>query len=166
MDICVAKDKHKKGIMRLYRQFNDDRIESGVGDSDYQVLDGEMPWAKTLHDEDCMTLILTEKDFVLGFVTLRLSSFNPFKNVDKLAEVDLMVIEKKLRKRGFGTQLFKRASLHLRTYAVTHILINVAVSNKPALNFWKKQRFKTLSSTHFERADGEEEETVYMVRKI
>ncbi len=166
MDIILAKEGDTPGIMRLYQQFNEERIKSGVGDSNYKYLDSEMPWAKTLHEEDCITLIMKQKNYILAFITLRLSTFNPFKNVEKLAEVDLIVVDIKLRNKGLGTQLFKRARLYLKTYAVTHLLINVSKTNQYAMRFWKKLKFKTLSQTSFERSDGVQEETVYMVKKV
>ena len=166
MNVVQAKDKDVPGIMRLYRQFNEERINGGVGDSDYKYLDGEMPWSKTLYEDDCVTLILKERNFILGFITLRFSSFNPFKNVDKLGEVDLIVIDKKLRRKGLGTKLLQRALFYMKTCAVTHVMLNVAKNNIDAVNFWQKHRFRTLSQTSFERSDGMQEETVYMIRKV
>ena len=166
MDVSLAQPSDHKGILRLYSQFNQDRIDAGVGDSDYKYLEGEIPWAKTLNEKDCVTLVLKEKEMVLAFITLRMSGFNPFKNVKKLAEIDLIVVEQKLRRHGFGKLIYKKGETYLRTYAVSHIMLNVRVGNTAAMHFWAKMHYKKLSSTQYERSDGAEEQTVYMIKKI
>ena len=85
MRILTAKPSDNKGILRLYLQFNEDRVKSGVGDAQYKYLEGEMPWTKTLTDDECTTLIGKERNIILGFITLRIPQFNPFNKVGKLA---------------------------------------------------------------------------------
>jgi ribosomal protein S18 acetylase RimI-like enzyme len=166
MKIMPATQADNKGILRLYLQFNEDRIKSGVGDAQYKFIEGEMPWAKTLSDEECTTLVAKENNLVLAFITLRIPQFNPFNKVGKLAEVDLAVVEQKIRKRGLGAAIFNAAQNHLKVLGVTHILLNVKVGNVPAMLFWTKMGFKKVSNTDYQRADGSEEKTIYMLKKI
>ena len=166
MEVAQAGEKDKVGILRLYKQFNQDRIKSGIGDSDFKFLKSEMPWAATLDDDECTTFIIREKSIILGFITIRLSSFNPFPKVDKLSEVDLIVVDRKLRRKSLGSILLKKAISHLKTYAVSHLLLNVRVGNNAAMEFWMSHGFKKLSSTQFEREDGQSEQTVYMIKKL
>jgi ribosomal protein S18 acetylase RimI-like enzyme len=166
VNISKAKDEDKGSIMRLYLEFNDDRVESGVGDAQYKYIEGEMPWAKTLTDTECVTLVAKERGMVLGFITLRIPEYNPFHKVGRLAEVDLLVVEKKLRRRGVGSYLYTSAQKQLKSYGVTHVLLNVKVGNVPAMIFWTKMGFKKVSGTDYKRTDGIEEKTIYMMKKI
>jgi len=166
MHIGAASPGDREGILRLYGEFNEERIASGVGDAQYKTIDGGLPWESTLDDEDCMTYVGKEKSFVAGFITLRLPEFNPFHKVGRLAEVDLMTVERKLRRRGIGSALYRAAEIQMKTVSVTHILLNVKVGNVPAMLFWSKMGFKKVSKTQFKRADGIEERTIYMVKKI
>jgi len=166
MKIEAFSKADEEGVLRLYKEFNEDRIASGVGDAQYKYIEGEMPWSRTLTDEDCFTLVLKEKNIVLGFITVRIPQFNPFHKVGKLAEVDLIVVERKLRRKGIGSFLFNTAQANLKTLSVTHILLNVKVGNLPALNFWHRMGFKKVSDTEYNRSDGMKEKTVYMVKKV
>jgi ribosomal protein S18 acetylase RimI-like enzyme len=166
MQVHISKGEDRDGIVRLYREFNDDRIASGVGDAQYRYIEGEIPWENTLGDEECFTFVARERNLILGFITLRIPEFNPFHKVGKLAEVDLTVVEKKLRRRGIGNLLFTTAQNELRALGVTHILLNVKVGNVPAMVFWSKMGFKKVSRTDYKRADGADESTIYMMKKI
>jgi ribosomal protein S18 acetylase RimI-like enzyme len=166
MKIQTAKSEDKDGILRLYGQFNEDRIASGVGDAQYKYIEGEMPWSQTLTDKECFTLIAKEQNLILGFITLRIPEFNPFNKVGKLGEVDLIVVEKKLRRRHLGMALFEAALRELKTLGVTHVLLNVKIGNIPAMLFWSTQGFKKVAKTDYKRSDGKEEMTMYMVKKI
>jgi ribosomal protein S18 acetylase RimI-like enzyme len=166
MQIQVAKPEDSENILRLYLQFNEDRVKSGVGDAHYKTLEGELPWKKTLSDGDCLTLIAKEKGLVLGFITLRMPQFNPFNRVGKLSEVDLIVVEQRLRRRHIGSVLYEAAVSRLKEIGVTHVLLNVKIGNVPAMVFWTRMGFKKVSSTDYKRSDGVEEETMYMLKKI
>jgi ribosomal protein S18 acetylase RimI-like enzyme len=166
MKIQPIKSEDHDGIMRLYKQFNEDRISSGVGDASYKYLRDEMPWEQTLNDKECVTLAAKEKSMILGFITVRMPQFNPFDKIGKLGEVDLIVVERKLRKRGVGKAMYKVAERHMKALGVTHVLLNVKVGNLSAMNFWPRMGFKKVSDTSFQRMDGGVEKTFYMVKKI
>jgi ribosomal protein S18 acetylase RimI-like enzyme len=166
MKVQAARPEDEAGVMRLYMQFNEDRIKSGVGDAQYKFIAGETPWAQTLTDKECLTYVMRQKDLLLGFITLRLPEFNPFHKVGKLAEVDLIVVDQKLRRRRLGTLLYTTAEQQLRIIGVTHVLINVKVGNVPAMLFWTKMGFKKVANTDYKRSDGADEKTIYMMKKI
>jgi ribosomal protein S18 acetylase RimI-like enzyme len=166
MEFEEASANDYKSILALYQQFNEDRIEAGVGDSNYQILGGETPWAATLKDKDCKTFVIKEKNTVLGFITLRKTQIAKLKSVHNLLEVDLIVVNKKIRRRGLGTLIFKKAKSEAKDMGATHIILNVLESNNPAMHFWSKMGFKKISKTEYERLDGTCENTLYMIRKI
>jgi len=167
MQIQMAKPEDSDSILQLYLQFNEDRVKSGVGDAHYKTLDGELPWKRTLSDGDCLSLIAKEKGGrIFGFITLRVPQFNPFNKVGKLAEVDLIVVDQRLRRKHIGTVLYEAAVSRMKDIGVTHILLNVKIGNVPAMVFWTKLGFKKVSKTDYKRADGVEEQTMYMLKKI
>ncbi len=165
MKVRVAEAADHAGILRLYMQFNEDRVSAGVGDAQYKTLEGEIPWKNTLADRECVTFVAIEREILLGFITVRLLRFNPFSDGGKLAEVDLIVVERKLRRRGVGTQLFDAASRYMQELGVTNFLLNVKIGN-PATFFWEKMGFEKVSDTDYKRSDGVLEQTIYMVKKI
>ncbi|MBD3388316.1 MAG: GNAT family N-acetyltransferase [Candidatus Altiarchaeales archaeon] len=166
MEISQASEEDRRGIYRLYEQFNQDREESGAGRLGFKYLDGDSPWAEELTDDECVTLVAREKNIVLGFITIRIPRFNPFRKIKKLGEVDLIVVERKLRRRSIGTNLFKKAVKLLKGKHVSHVLLNVKVGNKAAHSFWKKMKFKPMTESIYERKDGVEEGLIYMIKKI
>jgi ribosomal protein S18 acetylase RimI-like enzyme len=80
--------------------------------------------------------------------------------------VDLIVVDKKLRRRHLGKALFDAALSELKTLGVANILLNVKMGNIPAMLFWSAQGFKKISDTEYKRSDGAKEKTMYMVKKI
>ncbi|MFH0862026.1 MAG: GNAT family N-acetyltransferase [Candidatus Altiarchaeota archaeon] len=128
-------------------------------------MEGQLPWKSTLTDPDCMTLVAREKGVVLGFITVWLSGANPFGK-GKLAEVDLLVVDKRLRHRGIGRFVFESAVDRLSGFNQSHILLNVKTGNVPAMLFWAKLGFKKVSGTEYVRADGVAEGTFYMLRTL
>ncbi|MFH1054690.1 MAG: GNAT family N-acetyltransferase [Candidatus Altiarchaeota archaeon] len=166
MQVSLAAPGDSKGILKLYMEFNEDRVSAGVGDANYRYIDGEIPWAKTLTDSECETFVLKDNNTIIGFITIRTPTFNPFKKVKKLTEVDLIVIERPLRRRGLGTMLYKTTQEHLRTKEATHVILNVNMKNTPALQFWQKMGFKELSESEYVRQDGLEEKIIYMIKKL
>ncbi len=166
MQFATAQKEDFPQILGLYEQFNEDRIEAGVGDAGYKTLKGEMPWAATLTDPDCITFVLREKSIILGFITLRDSKLTSLKNVRKLMEVDLMVIDKRVRKKGLGELLYGKAKDYMRSQRISHVLLNVLETNTAAMNFWQKMGCKKISKTEYERSDGHSENTFFMLDKL
>jgi len=155
----------REGVLRLYLQFNEDRIAFGAGDARYKYIEGETPWANTLNDRNCKNFVAKEKGIVLGFITTRILEYNPFEKIKGLGEIDLIVVERSLRRRGIGTILFKRAAKHIESQNASHILLNVSTKNLPAIKFWTKMGFQAISKSCFEHHGGEREEIVYMMGK-
>lgn len=166
MRVRLARSEDYGGIFRLYDQFDDDRVESGVGAAGFKYLEGESPWASTLRDPDCETYVAKEGDVLLAFISVRHSQVNPFKHVKRLAEVDLIVVDRRLRRRGVGNWLFNYVASSLKRRGFSHLILNVSTRNAPALLFWSRLGFKPLSKTEYMHADGMREATSYMIKKI
>jgi len=165
MKIRGASDSDYNAVMRLYMQFNEDRVKTGTGEAGYRYLEAGAPWSELLADEDCMTFVAEEKGVVVGFVTLRADAFNPFKKVGRMGEIDLIVVDERVRRKGVGRRLVEHSLKHLHGRGFTHVLLNVRVDN-PATSFWSKMGFRKVSKTGFDRSDGAKETIVYMVRSV
>jgi ribosomal protein S18 acetylase RimI-like enzyme len=166
MRVQKASPEDHPGILRLYLQFNEDRVRSGVGDAQYSAIAGELPWKNTLTDPQCMTYVIKEEGAVVGFITMRLLQFNPFGKMGRVAEIDLLVVDKRLRRKGIGSALFKGACSSLYAFGVSNLLLNVKVGNSPAMLFWSHLGFRNISKTEYTRTDGMQEKTVYMMKKL
>jgi ribosomal protein S18 acetylase RimI-like enzyme len=92
--------------------------------------------------------------------------FNPLPETRLVAEIDLLLVDSGVRRRGLGTWILANAQKVLRKKAVSHILINVVKTNESAIRFWKKNGFQPLSESEYTQSNGVEESTVYMMKKI
>jgi ribosomal protein S18 acetylase RimI-like enzyme len=166
MKIQAYSPRDREGILKLYEQFNEDRVMAGTGDAGFRYLKGDLPcWAQTLDDVECRTLVAREKDIVLGFITVRIPQYNPFKKIKRLGELDLIVVERTLRRRGIGTLLLNSAMRYFSSKHVTHVLLNVTVKNFAAMRFWVKMGFQKVSKSDFRHSDGGKEAIIYMMKK-
>lgn len=164
MRILAASNKDKAGVLKLYSQFNEDRLSAGATNN--SLLGDDASWANVLTDPDCRAYVAKEKDQVIGFITLRVPSYNPFKRVKKLGEVDLLVVHKTFRRKGIGRELFTYSMKYFRSYGVSHVLLNVRVSNRAGLLFWSRMGFKKMTESEFEHDSGKKEKLVYMMRRL
>ncbi len=165
MKVRAAEKRDAAAIRRLYREFNRDRIALGTGEAGFKYLDSESRWMELLADKDCTTLVAEEKGVVVGFITVRADVFNPFSKVGRMGEIDLMVVEEKLRRRGIGTVLLREALNYLGGRGFTHVILNVRAKN-PARLFWGKMGFKGVSESEYSSPGGGEEKIIYMIRSV
>jgi ribosomal protein S18 acetylase RimI-like enzyme len=166
MEFRKTAQSDYSGVLRLYEQFNRERISLGIGDVNYEYLMGENPWIQTLKDDDFITYVIVRGAVVLGFITVKPFDLDVFKLEGKMAEIDLIIVEEKLRRRHIGSIIFSKVLGKLKSRGYDSVLINVSVLNKPALAFWNYHGFKELSATDYTHANGKRERTLFMVKKI
>jgi ribosomal protein S18 acetylase RimI-like enzyme len=152
-------------VKKLYNEFKQEQDGSDSSEMEYEYLDGEEPWEEMLKNKHCTTLIADDEGTVVGFLTVRRNIFNPFKKAGKLSEIDLLVVEKEVRRRGIGKQLVNEAFKHLKSRGYKIILLIVRVGN-PARYFWHKMGFREVSKSDLELSDGRRESIVYMLKDL
>jgi len=104
-------------------------------------------------------------DKIVGFVCSSIMIYNPFKKVKNLSRIDLIVVEKNLRRRGIGTMLLDKSLNYLDKKESSHVLVDVKKGN-PSMDFFGKRYFTRLSSSSFIHADGSKEILYHLIRRV
>jgi RimJ/RimL family protein N-acetyltransferase len=68
-------------------------------------------------------------------------------NLDgEAAEVTLVILDSRNRRRGYGSRAYAAVAAHLRLSSfIKNIIVRVKTDNYPSVSFWKKLGFEELS---------------------
>ena len=100
-----------------------------------------MPWSAqgfedTLCREDVLFLVAREEDHVLGYVGV-------YCTADE-GEITNVAVAPSVRRRGVGQELLSELIGRLAQKEIYRIVLEVRVSNEPAIRLYEKQGFVTM----------------------
>ena len=92
-------------------------------------------------------LAASKGDQILGFLALKLLKEEEAIFGRPLGFVEMIVLERKYRRNGFAEALM-RAGVNRISHQCDYVILNVALSNVSAVNFYAKVGFRVLSSKY------------------
>lgn len=99
------------------------------------------PWTrsffrKTMRDERCRAIVLLDGGTVAGFAV--------FWSIGRFAELGDIAVDPSLRRRGIGRRLLDGVVTGARLLGATMLLLEVRVSNTPAIDLYRKAGFRRI----------------------
>ncbi len=112
-------------------------------------------------------IVAEENREIVGYVMCRMETGPPdwgLFGIAKKGHVISIAVLPERQRRGVGQALMRKAMQGMRTYKAKECYLEVRVSNKPAVNLYKKLGFKITRTLRGYYADGEE--AYVMTRKL
>ncbi|MEJ2250403.1 MAG: N-acetyltransferase [Candidatus Lokiarchaeota archaeon] len=109
---------------------------------------------------------INEPDNIMGYIMWRLErtpSVNSLKLVNKGHLVSIAVLTQ-YRRMGIASALLRESMPEIKKYGISEYVLEVRVSNYPAINLYKKFEYKIKSIKRKYYRDGEN--AYFMVKKV
>lgn len=147
MEIRKATKRDIPKVLELAREFIEEYRKISKAKSKVTV-DSALNFKKKVFDKDLKSgngaiFIVEENNFYVGYVFVL--TFTPGMEKSKKYSpgyVSDLHIKKKYRKKGFAIKLIKESEKWLKKKKKTEIALDVGTFNKPAINLYKKMKFK------------------------
>ena len=86
--------------------------------------------------------IAESKGKLLGYILFNIENREPYWEIKKVGYLDLIVIDKKMRKKGISKLLFKKAHEIFKEKKLRYVKLTVQTDNDFAHKIWKRFEFK------------------------
>ncbi|MBD3310047.1 GNAT family N-acetyltransferase [Candidatus Woesearchaeota archaeon] len=98
-------------------------------------------YERFIHGRKKWCYVADEDGKILGFVLFNIEKRQGWYRIQRIGYIDLLVVEKKARKKGIATRLLDKAVNIFRDEGIRYLKLSTHMEN-PAHEFWKKKGFR------------------------
>jgi ribosomal-protein-alanine N-acetyltransferase len=144
----------------IIREFRENDLEPVIDINKKCLPENYAPWFFMEHYNQYPKAFLVAecKGIVVGYIMCRVEyGFSNHKlGVCRKGHIVSIAVLPEYRRKGIGEDLLKEAMKALRTYQASEVYLEVRVSNKPAINLYKKLGFLIVRILRAYYMDGED----------
>ena len=143
---ATLKDLNK--VVKYYIEFREDQTRF---DKFYIVpprgfVEGYLK--RRLMDKDSLVAVLKIDDQIVGMCIAWIDVFKTaYFGMKKRGFIESIFIDRRYRRRGFATELFKYALNWIKSKNINYVTLDVFPRNTEVISFWEKLGFRTYLSS-------------------
>jgi ribosomal protein S18 acetylase RimI-like enzyme len=120
---------------------------------------------KTIQDTSRVMLIAETGSHLVGCIEIALNEKSPVKLEVDCPEIAVLYVLERFKGKGAGKMLLEKAIQNIKNLGHNAVWLTVYHKNLSALEFYRKNQFRTVGSTNFVM-DGNKYENFVMIKQF
>ena len=104
-------------------------------------------YKEKIEGNDSISLLAIDDKEIVGYLIGSICKNEDWRTVQKMAELDNMIVNPSFRRKGVGTNLIKEFKKWAKSKGVTRVKVSVYAKNVSAISLYEKNGFLDYSHT-------------------